>query len=354
MFVEELRNNDEWENFVLSSSKGTFFQTLRWKRILEKSFSLEPVYLVVRDSNENIVGICPFFVHKFWPFKILDSLPFSDFGGPLIKEELNREVSDLIKDCLGQLASKRGITYARIRFSNSELCEFFKSGSSEVATTTGVMSLDLKEKPANYIWNKVFTARGGQRKYIKRFERDGFQSREAQNVRDLDQFYVLYFDNMNYIGASPYRPDFFKNIWISLYPENFNVLLIEKKEECVGAVASFIYNGALYNTYLGLDRKAHKKYHISYYLFWETIKFAQKKGLECVHFGSTSSDPNAVHYSQKKNMGATFNQHYFLYIPFDQGLLHLRRKALMSWKRLRNRLPKSLVKKLEGELKSIS
>ena len=63
MYVEELKDKREWETFLKASSEGTFFHSLKWKEVIEKSFDYSPLYLTVRDPDGRIVGICPgFFV----------------------------------------------------------------------------------------------------------------------------------------------------------------------------------------------------------------------------------------------------------------------------------------------------
>jgi hypothetical protein len=353
MIVEPLSDEKEWEEFVANSSKGTFFHTLKWKRVLENSFPYESLYLVIRDSNEELIGVCPFVItKKLWPFKVLDSLHDSDFGGPLIKEEYKKEAAYLLKDYLKELSSDKGITYARIRFSERELCEYLKTKTSKVDTNSGTMNLDLEEKPADFIWSKVFTKKKNQRWFIRRFERDGFQNREAEGLEDVNKFYTLYYDNMNYIGAQPHPFSFFKNIWNSLYPDNFGIILTEKEEKCIGGESFYIYKErkSIYQTCVGFDRNLGSKYRTYYYLNWGLIKWAEKHGFKYVSFGATPSDPNASHYSYKSNFGAEFNQDYFLYLPFNRKLFLLRENAIKVGRKMKNRLPKTLLMKIASKL----
>jgi hypothetical protein len=187
MIVEPLSDESEWEKFVANSSKGTFFHTLKWKEVLEKSFSFESLYLVIRDSNDTLIGVCPFFItKKLWPFKVLDSLPESDLGGLLIKEEYKKEAAYLLRDYFKELSSDKGITYVKMGLSDRELCECLKTKTSRVDINFGTMILDLKEKPIDFIWNEVFKQK--QRKYIKRFEHDGFKTKEVESEDDLKKF----------------------------------------------------------------------------------------------------------------------------------------------------------------------
>ncbi len=350
MIVEPLRDENEWENFVATSPKGTFFHTLRWKEVLEKSFPYETLYLVIRDSNDNLIGICPFFItKKLWPFRVLDSLPNSDLGGPLMKEEYNKEAASLLKDYLKELSSDKGITYAKIRLSDPKLCECLKTRASKVDTNSGTMILDLTEKPMDFIWNKIFKQK--QRKYIKRFEHDGFITKEAKDTEDLNKFYALYHQNAIKRGV-PYPFTYYRNVFDLLYPNSFNIILIERGEICIGAGIFFIYpeRKVIYMVGAALDKTVSSRYKIYYKLRWETIKYAHRNGFRYLSFGPTPSDPGSVYYSLKSEFGAEFYQDYFLYLPFNGKLFFLRENAIKIGRKMKNRLPKTLVRRVESKL----
>ena len=349
MHIESLGNSEEWENFVINSSKGTFYHTLKWKRVLEEAFPLKTEYLVIRDSTGELVGVCPFVISKVAKlFNVLDSLPKSDFGGPLIKEECIEEAATILNRYLKELRGTKGITYAKIRCSDENLYNQLKSVVATVDTSTGTMNLNLKEKRPAFIWNEIFTQKSQQRTYIRRFEQDGFRNREAETAEDLNTFYNLYYSNMNYIGASPRPLEFFRKAWALLYPDYFNILLTVKGERCIGAEAFFIYKpkGAVYQTFIGLDRNVGTQYRTYYYLCWGLIKWAEKNNFKQVSFGSTPADPNSINYSQKRKFGAEFNQDFVLFLPFNMRLFQLRQGMLKLGSRVAERLPKGLQRRL--------
>lgn len=351
MIIEPLIDEDEWENFVAITPKGTFFHTLKWKRVLENSFPYESLYLVIRDSTGELIGICPFFMTKeLWPFTVLDSLPNSDLGGPLIKEDYKKEVTNVLKDYLKGLGADRRIIYSKMRMSDLELCNYLKTEVSKVDFNSGTMILDLKEKSTDFIWRYVFKQK--QRKYIKRFEYDGFETYEGKNEGDLKKFYTLYYQSIIKNGVVPYPYKFYKNVFDLLYPDNFNIILIEKGERCIGAGISFIYKerNIIYMAGAALDKTAGSRYKIYYKLRWETIKYAHRNGFRYVSFGPTPSDHSSVYYLIKSEFGAEFNQDYFLYLPCNKKLFFLREKAIKIGKKIKNWLPKTIVRKIASKL----
>jgi CelD/BcsL family acetyltransferase involved in cellulose biosynthesis len=270
MIIEPVTSEEEWEDFVANCPQGTFYHSLNWKRILEEALGYETLYLVVRtDPDGEVIGVCPFTISKkLGLFKVLNSLPSSDYAGPLIKEEHRDSVAPLLREHLGEVASEKGITYAKIRCADRDLYDRLSEEGSELETLYGTMDLDLEETPSDFIWKKVFNARDQQRTLVNRFEKDGFWNREAESIEDLHTFYELYVLNMKHIGASAHSYSFFETLWNNLYPDHFNILLTTNEERCVGAEAILIYppQKVVYQPFVGYDRKLGTRYHTHHFL----------------------------------------------------------------------------------------
>ena len=353
MIIEPLSDENEWEKFVAASPKGTFFHTLKWRDVLEKSFPYESSYLGIRDSNDQLIGVCPFFItKKLWPFVVLNSLPESDLGGPLFKEQYKKDVANTLRNYLKELSVGEGVTYAKMRLPDRELCECLKTKTSRVDTSSGTMILDLEMKSADFIWNNVFKHK--HRKYINRFEHDGFKTNNGTDIYDLSKFYTLYQHNWRYSGY-PNNFKFFENMFNLLYPNNLTITLIEKDKECIGAGISFIYEEkkAMYMAGVALNKNVSSRYKIYYKLRWETIKYAYRNGYRYVSLGPTSSDSSEVHHKLKSKFGAKFNQNYILYLPFNRKLFLLRENVINVGRKTKYILPNTLLTRLNYSLSKI-
>ena len=354
MIVEPLNDEREWEDFIAASPDGTFFHTLKWRDVLEMSFHYESSYLCIRDSSGQLVGVCPLFItKKLWPLKVLDSLPDSDLGGPLFNEEFKENCADALNQYLNGLSAYKGITYTKMRLSDRELCEYLKTETSRVDTSGGTTILDLSEKPKEFIWNELLTQKGGERKLIRRFDKDGFQSREVRNLEDLNAFYNIYCEHKNHLGVQSYSYEYFKNIWDLLYPDNFEIILIEKEDECIGATAFFTYKekSTVYRCYVGYNKEMlSSRYKYTYYDRWKNIEWAQKRGFRYVNDGPTSSDPNSKNYSLKSSFGFEFNQDYYIYIPHKEKLFFIRENLIKIGRKTKKVLPKSVYSEMGRRL----
>lgn len=349
MYVEELKNKREWEAFLQASPRGTFYHSLKWKEVIQQSFPYSPLYLTVKDANGKIVGICPGFILSSMYAKIYCSLPCSDYGGPLIAKHSIRQASLSLRSFLQSFCSDKNVAYAKFCFMNNGLGRFFKSPLGYVETTKGVMEIDLQATPSDFIWNKVFS--GNRRRKIRLIERQGFQAQEARTKSDLRDFYNLYYQNMKYIGASPYCYEFMEKMWSMLYPENLHIWLLEKDKRIAG-VLFFEYGQKSYAVYAGLDRKQRVHGSINY-LWWKEINKVEEEGLKYVSLGSTPSDPKNLYYHQKMSFGSSFHQQEAVWYPMCSTgcfLLQTRAKTISAWKTIRDFLPTNFKRTLETKL----
>jgi len=94
---EELTETELWNKTAEGCSYSGAFHSLEWRDALECSFKqLKSRYYLIKE-NGTIVGALPCFVFSPTPMtKILLSMPFNLFGGPLIKDGYSLEFKHLI------------------------------------------------------------------------------------------------------------------------------------------------------------------------------------------------------------------------------------------------------------------
>jgi len=345
--VEPLSNEQEWEDFVQHSPKGTFFHTLKWKEILRHHFPLEPAYLVVRETSGAVVGVCPFVIrHELGVFSVLESLPHSDYAGPLVTEGYASSIMKALTTHLAEMARSKHVTYAKVRFSDNDLSRLFGAGKSRVDTSAGTMVVDLEQTPPDVVWNNALNS--SRRRQIRLMERDGFQVKTCESIDDLNSFYVLYRGAMEYIGAYHFPHAFLLDAFDTLYPDNFNVFLMAKDNRVFAGMAFYVYKPAktVYQTLIGIDRTGKYPGLPYIYMSWHFIKWAEALGYRYVSLGATPSNPNETGYGLKSRLGAEFVQDYFLYYPFNRPLFLAREIAEKLWRHTGSRLPRGIASRL--------
>jgi hypothetical protein len=355
MFAEVLKNDSEWENFINVTPGSTFYHSLKWKEVIESSFPVNTLYLTVRNDDGRLVGIYPACILTKASTRVLDSLPFSDFGGPVFEKRTEEQACTILYRTIDEFCRRNSVSLAEICLECGRSYEnFFKSSRSYVTTNKGVVYLDLMSRSSDMVWKSLASK---QRQKIRKLEKNGFTVREASNKTDLKTFLSLYHQNMQYLGVPGFGPDFFENVWDILYPQNFTILFAEMKTS-LGGVAFFKYDKTIYLTYFGMDRESLQHIPaVAPFLFWKAINWAEKNGFTTVCFGSTPAQPKSMgekaNYSQKMAFGGSFQTQETIYVPFDSRSFIttlLAPKATRTWKRIRNVWPRRLQKLIEHQL----
>ena len=350
MHVEDLKNEVEWENFQRNSPDGSFYHSLIWRKVIQKTFSYDAIYLTVKDESGRTVGAFPGFILNAMNVRFLDSIPHSDYGGPVIADDCIQQASLSLRDSLRTICLRKKIAYARFRFMEKRRTRrFFRHALGHVEKPVGIMEVDLKATSSDLLWGKAFSR--NLRKKIRLIEKSGIYAREAHTRSDLKEFYNLYYKDMRQIGVSPYPYKFLESIWSILYPEKVRIWLLEKNEAIAGQL--YFKDGQKSYAYLaGLDRKRNVHEAINY-LRWQEIRKAEEERYRCVSFGSTPSDPKHLHHVQKKRVGGTFHGQERVWYPMTSTaciLLQTRALGITAWKSVGGLLPTGLKSVLEGAL----
>ncbi len=341
----------EWDSFLINSNSATFYHSQAWKEVLEKTFEISPFYLCIKRENNSVVGVCPGFITTSIYQKCFHSLPFSDYGGPIILKNDFIQGSRALRNFLYTAQKSKGINIAKFRVLEDESKYLLSDGNFGTCEKhLGVMELSLKNTPSDYVWKNVFSA--STRKKINQIERRSFQVRQASSKSDLEAFYKLYHKNMLYIGAIPFPMSLFENIWSILYPQHVRIWLIEK-DSIVAASVVFKDWKKSYNTYVAINRS--EKYatlDFNPLMRWKEIKLAEEEGLETVSLGSTPSDPKNKYHFQKAGFGSKFRQQDIVSLPlnsFGDIFLKSRHKVFSTWLKSNRYLPHSLSRMLRKE-----
>jgi hypothetical protein len=179
----------------------------------------------------------------------------------------------------------------------------------------GDMLIHLSRTPPDAIWDS-FSARSGQRKSIRRFEKDGFEVTEVRSLEEKKLFYHHYQENMAHVGdvVQPFAR--FVEIWDSFIGE-IRTTLLSKGEVVAGGLLTFLYRptNTVYLTYLAINRNLPNTYHPSYALWWDAVRWAWENGYETASLGiQHQHDPNR-RFQTKKDFGARFEPIHSRMVP---------------------------------------
>ena len=316
--MEELNSTNIglWEDFNQKMDEGTFFHTIKWKRILE-SLGNNSHYYIILDGDEP-VAICPFFELNISGFKGITTLPDSDYNHLIVKDN-NPRIIEFIRKELESRAKKRSWSFIIFNSLDKNIGDKLNA-SFYPNFSMGTMVLDLEELNPDKIWNEIFNAKRGQRRYIKRFEKNGFQIKELDSKKDIKALYNYYEENINYKKGTLYPYSHFKDLYEIYSSKNIYSGLIIKEDFIAGGFLNFIdeQNKVMHSRYIAINRDVPNTYHIQYPLLWEQIQKADEIGLKKVDFGSNINDQSHPGYKLKRNFGAKYQHSYSVLRPVSR------------------------------------
>lgn len=328
-YVAKPLNEDtvpDWRALIQLTKEGSIYHDLPWMRLLERSFGLRPrCFLIYKD--ERPVALCPFFERKIRGISGLYSLPESDLSYILLQDPSDSDaIAAIVRETLSMVKENK-LGYVRVATAQGELMPLLER---QVSTSghnmmphpiTGYMMLDLSATDPQTIWEKVFTQKDAQRKYIRRFEKEGYLIRETRAKEDVDRFYEYYSINLRSKDASPYERDHFDQL-LATYPEGeMRLTLLEKGEEMAAGLITlhFPLKGIAYIRYSAPNKDMANNHlrRANLPLYWDAINHAYGLGYRTVCFGSTPEDRSNHSFQIKAGFGCVYHQAHAGMVPIS-------------------------------------
>lgn len=327
--MEEALPAQDWDRFISSYEESSIFHTTVWREVLTGK-DLEPLYLTALGSSGKIVAAYPFFTSKLARGlgSSLISLPHSDIGGAVIADgESPDAILSLFGNHLKRMRISKRLMMIRANGLKDPRTSTIPLGSAEIACTGGFFHLDLSKTPTDRIWNTIFSDQGGQRKKIRRLEKEGFSSSLATKEEEFISFCRLHNETIRNTGGAPHSLRFLASIWKTMHPKYFNVVLVRRGEEIVAGLGFFCHPEKnqvhiMYGAYN--DSLPERWVARSIYLFahWETLVWADRTKHSKVNFGTTPIDTSHSNYKFKEQFGGYFERKYQVKITPFRTLNH--------------------------------
>ena len=311
--VEKLNeaNSNDWDNFNNNHVDGSIFHELRWKNVLEGINGNVAQYHLVYSGNQ-VVAICPFFISHLKGFKGLQVLPSSEYNYILIdKDHMNQDLLKTIIKNGQDLMKKNHLSFYQINIKDQTMQNLIRDYTTLKPYISANMILDLNKYPPNILWNDVFNAKSGQRKYINRYKKEDVDLYISNSNDDIELFYNSYKSTNEYKNRKGFKIEHFKKI-AKLYKNNENqIFFLKKCDDVLGSLYTILWrNEIMIFRYLSINRKLQSNYPITYPLFWNAVVFANEHGIRKINFGMTPLNVNDATYRIKYNFGCQLEKYY--------------------------------------------
>jgi len=104
VIATKLNENDYplWNDFIINSSRGSFFYTTEWANLLSYTFDRQYEVIVLRDNDHIIAGLIVF-VQKRFGYRMITPVALYPYNGPVLDESSDTKYQKKIANSLERI-----------------------------------------------------------------------------------------------------------------------------------------------------------------------------------------------------------------------------------------------------------
>ena len=287
----------EWNQFVAGADHH-FFHHFEWATIFKEAYGFEPLYLAVRDEQDELLAVYPLFFTRSLLFgRSLKSFPYHVEGGAVFRPDVTdkRAIYDLIVRKILTLQTELRVRNIDIKFSDSALFDVIPDNQIRVYQNyyRYVVDISIGEE-------ELFRRfRQDVRNNTRRAKKFGVVTEISDTPETIGIFNDLYFRWAKGIGLPGHSEKFFNLIWETFYPRGMVKVAIAHLEGNIVAAKMFLVDPT--NKYVlqnwGVIRNFElKKYQVNTALHWQEIQWSTANGYRTFDFGVTSQHHEGSNY----------------------------------------------------------
>ncbi len=291
-----------WDGFVSSFPEHRLYHTARWNEMIRETFGHQPYYITLKRGGE-WVGCLPLIYMKSMIFgKLLVSLPFVNYGGPLLKDDT---LFPVLGDYLQEFRQNLEAAHVELRMERS-----YPEGPLQVKTHKVTYLLDLPEDD-DVLW-KSFKAK--LRSQVRRPLKENMFTRIG-GLELINDFYRVFSHNMRDLGTPVYSKEFFKNI-LRHFPEEAFLVIVYSNDDIPVAASFLIKHGDVMEIPWASSLRAYNRFSPNMLLYWESFRLAIEKVCRQFDFGRCTPGSGTCKF--KRQWGAQ-EKPLFWYYALPEG-----------------------------------
>ncbi len=295
--------------------KSFFYHSTEWKEFITKSFNTEQLWVTATDDTNTVITALPItkIRSKIFGSRII-ATGYQEYGGFIgdkdnlnkiieyIKEKYSNEFEFLeIKGSIDGTNNpnnnpllrkvnhyKRFVLSLKKSTQEKDPLNVFKDQAGGAVEAIG------DPKFSGPIWDNI---QKSKRKAINKAKKE-CTCREL-NIKDLDQFYKLYLQNMRRFGTPPYSKHYFHNFFNKIEEKGFGRIYgCFKDNKLISALLGFTYNRTVHIT-TAISNTKFAKYRPSDLMHWKFINWALENNYKSFDFGLVREESGQFEYKRK-------------------------------------------------------
>jgi len=304
--------SSQWNQLVEENPHGRFIHLTGFKKVVQKCYGLEPIYLAYFEKNK-ILSLFPGFFHRsFLLGKKIISQPFSEYGGLLFRPDLSAEKKlIIIAEFLKMMEKILGIK----RYGALEMRHPLDLLEME-ASETETLGFELRklfrrswleiEAPEN-LWLRLDPK---ERNIIRKAQAYELKFEPIEDLESLrKKFYPLYLRTMKRLGSPAHPFLYFSGLWQQL-KSNLQVFIIIYKARPVAALIVWAVGRTVHITDMVSDERFFyvKPNDLA---IWAFLNWAYNHDFKIFDFGPVRYRGQEIF---KKKWLLTVDDYYYVYL----------------------------------------
>jgi len=247
-------SKEKYQEFLNGIQFSTFFHKSEWHEFLEKEFKwLKFEYYSYKDE-----AILPFARFRVFGKEKLVSLPFCEYGGPLLlKQEINWE--EFKKDIFSEFGNNIKIKI------HPRVSDVSGNPSSTLSGLSTHWRTDLENILEQELWNSL---RKTLRQEIDNARKCSLEIRRCGTQQELEKFYALYVANLRRKKTIPYPRPLIQFLCKNASSE---LSLASYKGKIIGGALFLHYSGFTHYFLSATDYK-YRNLGVAHLILWEKIR----------------------------------------------------------------------------------
>lgn len=293
LWVEQLpiTSKDLWNEWVSSHPDAHFYHLWEWGDLLSTTYNYQRYYFVAK-SAEGIVGVFPLVHVKSRIFESkLVSLPFCEYGGPLVSNSLDSSTSDLVTGLFVKAARDlvRDLRADYLEIRQPSL-SFSTLGLSPIER---YLTFRVKLVPREAeVWRNMDKK---CRNAIRKAEKCGVKLLDA-DIAHVKGYYDLHLGTEKRHGSPPHSEAFFYNLWKLFKRKGLAKMALASYEgRPIGGIIVFCFNGRIY-WWSNVTDKKHGGLNPTNFLLWKIIQWGIRNNFKTFDLGRTRSETVGIYH----------------------------------------------------------
>ena len=349
--VVECAEDDKhlWNEFVTRNPHSHVYHLWEWGDVLCRTYKYGRHYLAVKE-DEDIFGVFPcVFVKSLIFGKRLISLPFVEYAGPLLKNDMDpsttKSVLTRLLDYSDRLSKKLKADYTEIRQPTQLLSPMLPSIGFKSLQRHITFRVDLTKEESK-LWRDLNKkCRNSLRKAMKM----GIKIEEI-DLDGLEQYYDLYLGAQKRRGSPPHSFDFFRRVYNTFKPAGLLwMTLAMYNDKPIAGVMVFCFKDKLY-WFGNVTNRKYASLNPTNLLLWHIIQRGIENNFRVFDLGQTREEDRGVYHFKSGWGGSETNLEDFVLSSKNVELPNPSQRKYVFLSRVWSMMPKALARRIGPKL----